>query len=149
MIIRPFTSDDIPRLIEIGHMAHEESEYRTMEFSEEKCKHLCRQIILKPEMFGRVAERDGVIVGVAIGGIFPPYFSSDLNASDLLFYVLPEHRGSRAFYVLCIEFIAWAKISGAKLIFMRNTTGVMPGKVGELYERMGFSKVGGIYRMEV
>ena len=149
MIIRPFKDDDIPALIDIGRKAFEESEYRAMQYDEKKCEHLCRQIMMKPELFGRVAVRDGVIIGVAVGGIFPPYFSDDLNASDLLFYVLPEYRGTRAFYVLCIEFIAWAKVNGAKLIFLRNTTGIMPEKVGALYERMGFSTVGGIYRMEV
>ena len=148
MIIRPITIDDIPALIGIGRKVHQESEYNVMSFNPQKCELLCHSIITNPDMFGRVTVKEGVIIGVVVAGVCPTYFSDELNASDLLVYVLPEYRGTRAFFMLCIEYIAWAKIMGARLIFLRNSTGIEPEKTGNLYQRMGFQHIGGIYRME-
>ncbi len=148
MIIRPFTLNDIPVLLAMGHMAHEESEYRKLSFSSEKCEALCKQIIEVPGLYGIVAETACETIGVLVAGIAPAYFSEEPTASDLLVYVLPEYRGSRAFYMMCLHYVVWAKEHGAKLIFLRTSTGIAPKKTGELYKRMGFNQIGGIYRME-
>ncbi|MFA5401803.1 MAG: GNAT family N-acetyltransferase [Dehalococcoidia bacterium] len=148
MIIRQITHDDIPKLIEIGLMCHQESEYNIMSFSANKCIALCERIISEPQMLGMVTVKDNETTGVLVAAAIPAYFSDEINASDLLVYVPPEYRGTRAFYLLCLSYIGWARTKGARLIFLRNTTGIEADKVGRLYERMGFSRVGGIYRME-
>ena len=148
MIIRQITHDDIPRLIEIGLMCHQESEYSVMSFSANKCIALCERTIAEPQMLGTVTAKDGVITGVLVAAAIPAYFSDEITASDLLIYVLPEHRGSRAFYMLCLSYVGWARAKGARLIFLRNSTGIESEKVGNIYQRMGFEHVGGIYRME-
>lgn len=148
MIIRQITKDDIPKLIEIGLMCHQESEYSVMSFSANKCIALCERIITEPQMLGMVTVKDSEITGVLVAAAIPAYFSDEINTSDLLVYVPPEYRGTRAFYLLCVSYIGWARTKGARLIFLRNTTGIEADKVGRLYERMGFSQVGGIYRME-
>jgi GNAT superfamily N-acetyltransferase len=147
-LIRQITYDDIPTLIEIGRKAHEESEYNVMSFNPDKCMRLCEQIINSPAMLGIVTLKDDVIAGVIVAAVYPGYFTDELTASDLLVYVLPGYRGTRAFYRLCIFYITWARLQGAKLIFLRNSTGIEPEKVGKLYERMGFAQVGGIFRKE-
>ena len=149
MIIRQITKDDIPRLIEIGLMCHQESEYNVMSFSGNKCIALCERIIAEPQMLGTVTVKDSVITGVLVAAAIPAYFSDEITASDLLVYVLPEYRGSRAFYMLCLSYVGWARTKGARLIFLRNSTGIESEKVGKIYQRMGFEHVGGIYRMEV
>ncbi len=148
MIIRPIEPRDVDALIEIGRQAHEESEYREMSFDEAKCRALCESAIDRWSFIALVAERDGAIIGMLLAAIAPAYFSTDLTAGDLLFYVLPTHRGSRACHRLCRAYIDMARTLGAKLIFLRNSTGIKPDETGELYERMGFAHVGGIYRME-
>lgn len=148
MTVRDFTHTDIDRLIELGRLAHEESEYRVMTFDENKCRSLCEMIIATPSFIGIVAEKDGQIVGCLVAIVSLAYFSDEKTGGDFLVYVMPEHRGSSAFYRLCQEYVFQARVKGARLIFLRNTTGIMPEKVGEIYERMGFEKVGGIYRME-
>ena len=132
----------------MGRKAHEESEYNVMSFNPDKCVQLCEQIINLPVMLGVVTLKDDIITGVLAAGVHPAYFSDELTSSDLLVYVLPEHRGSRAFYMLCIFYVSWARSKGARLIFLRNSTGIEPAKIGKLYERMGFEHIGDIYRME-
>lgn len=149
MIVREMTESDIPVLVKIGSQAHLESEYRTMTFSSEKCERLGQAMYSLENLKCFVVERDGEIIGFLMASVDEGYFTDEKTTSDLLVYVKPEWRGSRAFYLLITEYIAWAKEQDAKLIFLSNSTGYEPEKIGKLYERLGFHRVGGIFQMEV
>jgi GNAT superfamily N-acetyltransferase len=142
--------DDIQTLVEMGAKAHKESAYNVMSYSPERCIDLGKQILTHPDfMLCSVVEKNEQIIAFLMAECCPAYFSDEKTASDLLVYVLPEHRGSRAFLLLCLDYVAWAKRQGAKIIFLSNTTGYEPEKVGKLYQQLGFEQIGGIYRMEV
>jgi GNAT superfamily N-acetyltransferase len=149
MKVRTITEADIPVLVDMGAKAHEESKYKGLSFSVDKCTELCHRLIGDSNLLCVVAVKEDMIVGILAASANPTYFSCDRTASDILIYVLPKHRGSWAFFVLCSEYLRWAKESGAKIIFLSNTTGYEPEKVGKLYQKLGFEQVGGIYRQEV
>lgn len=148
MKIRPFTHDDIPQLIALGRRAHEESEYRGLVFDEDKCRALCEAAISSDAFIAMVAVTEETITGILLAAVADAYFSTDKTAGDLLVYVPPEHRGTRSFYMLAVAYVVQAREKGARLIFLRSSTGIETEKTESLYRRLGFKKMGGIYRME-
>jgi len=149
VIVRPMTESDIPILIQMGLRAHLESEYRNMRFSPEKCERLGQAMNSLSNLQCFVVERNEEIIAFLMASVEEGYFTNEKTASDLLVYVKPEWRGGRAFYMLVFEYIEWAKEQDVKLIFLSNSTGYEPAKVGRLYEHLGFHQVGGIFQMEV
>ncbi len=80
-------------------------------------------------------------VGFFLGKVAPPWFADDLTAIEDAFYVLPEHRGSRAAYMLVREFVAWGKARGARHCRAGVSSGA--GRAGErLYEHFGMVNMG-------
>lgn len=149
MECRPLTRDDFPALIHLGARAHEESEYSLLTFSPEKCLQLFESSLVNPDVLIVVAVLDGVLVGVLGAGVYAPYFSEERVSGDLLVYVAPEYRGTMAFIKLVSQYVTWAKEHGAKLIFLRSSTGIEPEKTEKLYTKLGFINVGGNFVMEV
>jgi len=147
--VRLMEERDISRLVEMGAQAHAESEYRLINYDREKATSLCRRALVGNGVVCLVCCRDEAILGVLVAEAYEPYFSHERVASDLFVYVLPEHRGGRAFVLLVWSYIGWAKRISAKLIFLRTSTGIKPKQTSDLYRRLGFAEIGGIYRMEV
>lgn len=150
MIVRSLQPSDVPAIIHLGARMHEESQYSLLNFDPQRVADRCCQIIDSPDtMIGLVAVSAGEIIGM-MGGYLAPYdYGDELTASDILVYVKPEHRGSMAFIRLVKKYVTWAKERGAKLIFLSQTTGVNQDLVCNLYTRLGFKPVGGIFSLEV
>lgn len=91
----------------------------------------------------------GMPIGFVIGYISPHFFSTTYYAQDMALYVRPDWRGTSAAYRLLNAFKEWAVDSGAAVIRLGITTGVKEQATGRLYERMGFSRAGTIYELEV
>jgi GNAT superfamily N-acetyltransferase len=83
-----------------------------------------------------------------VGAIIAPFFFSDYErATDVGFYILPEHRGGSAAFKLLRTIEDWAKENGAKEIFMGHSVG---GKIEEMksfYVHNGY-KIGGFNSMK-
>lgn len=128
---------------------HNESEYSAMEYSPEKCAELGYMAIEDANMM-IISVKDGdTYAGLMIASVRAPEFSHDLIAWDTLIYVHPDYRGTRAAILLLKEYRRWSIARGAKMIFMRTTTGIEPQKTGKLFEKLGFRYVGGNYLLEV
>jgi GNAT superfamily N-acetyltransferase len=84
-----------------------------------------------------------------LGYISEYYFGRDLIASDYLWYVTPEYRGSRAAVLLLRDFQKWAEERNASEVHMGLSTGVHAEKVGALLENLGYDLVGGNYKLRV
>ena len=149
MEIRRMKTSDVPAIIHLGARMHEESQYSILNFLPEKVVEKCHQVINHQQMLGLVAIQDGNIIAMIGGQIAAYEYGDDLVASDILVYVDPAHRASRAFLMLVKGYVQWAKEQGASMIFMSQTTGVNMVAVGNLYTRLGFEPVGGIYRMAI
>lgn len=78
-----------------------------------------------------------------ISGIYHEYFfSSKKKVSDLGFYILPGHRGSRASLRLLKELEDWSKSFGVEDLYLGQTTAVNVEKTQKFYERLGYKTVG-------
>jgi N-acetylglutamate synthase-like GNAT family acetyltransferase len=104
-------------------------------------------VINNPNGFGLLAYTDaGEAVGMIAGSISPYFFSQGALASDFVWYVKPEYRGSRTAIKLLKAFRSWAEENSASELYMGVTTNVSAGRTGDMLQRMGFEHVGGNYR---
>jgi len=148
MHIRDFTLDDAPQMIELGRLMHGESTYAGADYSPEKLMQMAKEWLQYPEWrFARVAVDDsGVIYAMYVGQISQYYFGQDLVASDTLFFVRPDRRGSFAAAKLVKEFEEWAFSRGALDIRPASSSGVEIERVRHLYEALGYNLVGYVFQ---
>lgn len=69
-MIRPASTADIPEIIRLSEIMHQESRYRTLPYNGVKFSALLRRLIDSPEGMVAVAEKDGAIIG-AIARLLP------------------------------------------------------------------------------
>ena len=94
-----------------------------------------------------IAYKDGVPIGFISACIAPFFFSDYERATDLGFYIRPDHRGGSTALRMLRVLEKWAKQNGAKYLQIGHSVG---GKVDEMksfYIRNGY-KVGGFNSMK-
>lgn len=149
-MIRTATRNDIPALIALGASMYQESRYaENSPFDALKCADLADHLINADAGCVLVAEHNGQIIGWLAGGIGEQWFLHQLMAFEYGVFISPNHRGGSAGARLVKSFMAWAKDHGAAVINMGITTGVHEERTGELYSRLGLSRTGLLYSMEV
>ena len=89
-----------------------------------------------------VAEEDGERIGMLLGMVTPHFFGNDLQASELVVYVKPEHRGGTAATRMIRLFEQRAMELGATEIHLGVSTEVNADRTAQLYERMGYARTG-------
>jgi GNAT superfamily N-acetyltransferase len=148
MIIRPATSLDVPRVLELSAGIFNESHYpQVCKYDPEKVAHLVNQMIAQPdEYFLYVAEKDGTIIGMYAGLLTEYYFSQDRMAVDLALFVDPKRRGGIAAIKLVQAFEDWAFEHGAKEICPATSTQVAPERTAQLYHLLGYEVVGNLFK---
>ena len=146
-MIRPFTLDDLPTMVELGKIMHEESVYRDLDFNEDKIKDLALTYLANPERcWSAVAEVNGRIIGMYAGYITEYYFGKDLIAQDLLLFVDPTKRGGLAAVKLITAFEDWAFAKGVKEVCPASSTMVAPERTAMLYNLLGYTNVGSLFK---
>ena len=82
-----------------------------------------------------------------IGFVTPFFFCEGSKTSDILLYVRPENRGTRAALCLVKKYQEWAAEQDNVLCI---ETGVSTGcgKADEFYKKMGYNQIGTIYRLD-
>jgi len=149
MKIRGLQDRDIPQVITLGELFHQESQYRDLTFEPGKILSLCGKALMDPTELGLVALDQEVVVGI-LGAYIGRYeFGQDLLAFDRIVYVRPSYRGSRAFVRMVREYVQWARSCGVKQIFLSQSTGLKTDRVSGLFRRLRFEQVGGVSRMRV
>lgn len=105
-------------------------------------RHIIWEMCQTPKGIVFLAEKDGKLIGFFAGMIQRYFFSSRERAVDMGFYVLPEHRGSKAAIRLIRTFEYWAKEMGVKEIAVGQTTAVDIEKTLKFYAHLGYKVVG-------
>ena len=140
-IVRRATVADIDALIEMGKSFLSYSKYgQAVPFDHDQmAKGLCG-VIDHGVIF--VAEKHGEIIGGLVGARSQMWFAPDtLIASELAWWVKPEHRGSKLSIRLLHEFERWGKANGAKLIAMSDLVIDGDNPAGRLIEKLGYALV--------
>lgn len=88
-----------------------------------------------------VAEEGDAIVGFILMAVFPfPFNNKVLAASELAYYVTPEHREGGVGHSLLSKAEQVAKQMGAKFVTMVALESGTPAAASTVYERLGYRK---------
>lgn len=146
MIVREATYADIPHGLAIGALNHAESIWRDRPYDPVKLEATARQAIDDPDWLALVATLDnGQVIGYMIAFLTEFFFNKDKQACDLLVFVSPGHRGSRAALRLIRAYKAWAKSQGAREAILGLRIGTNLERTGRFYRKIGFHQEVPIY----
>jgi len=89
------------------------------------------------------------IVGLFVCFATPCFFSDNVQAVEILWYVDPEHRGSRKSHEMVDIYVEWAKTKNAVAANLVNLELLKGEKVAKLYNRKGFNLVENTFLKEL
>lgn len=127
---------------------HEESSYSRLEFSEDRLREIFDLYLRDPNRVVFLGLMNGEACGLYAGYLAPYYFSRELVANDIAWFVVKERRGSRLGLRLLGAFEQWAKERGASEVRIGYSTDINPSAFDSLMLKRGYSRVGGNYRLE-
>jgi len=149
-MIRAPTTTDIDQLLQLCARMHQESAYSFLPFDPDKVRRLVTDVIERGELYcGLVADDGGVLIGMLAGYLADYMFCDEQLACDLLVFVDPPYRGGWTAVRLISTFRAWALGRGARELCLGVSTEVDVDTTGKFYERLGFSRVGGVYKQRL
>ena len=109
-MIREANESDIPRITEMGSRSLREGPYKDLVADKpEETGKLALQVIQKGLVL--VSEEDEKLTGLLAFIIFPHYFSGELTAGEVMWYVEPEYRAT--FTAICL--LLCRRTHGARL----------------------------------
>ena len=141
---------DIKRIHELAKELLEQSVYAGIKMDDTQFKRTVASLIgSKTGAVFVVVDDDDMVHGFLLGIIDTLFFSKARYATDLATYVRAEFRMFAPF--MFRRFVTWAK---SKPNVAEITLGISSGigdtgRVGRMYERIGFQPVGGLYVMRV
>lgn len=95
-----------------------------------------------PNLFFRLAVRGDTLLGGFLGSVHPTYFSRQLIANDLAWWVNPCARGGAAALLLLAQFERWAKDKGAVLVIIGQTTATEIERTTKMFAHCGYRIAG-------
>ena len=93
-----------------------------------------------------VAAKGPLLIGFLMAYTGRHWFSSNVYAADMAFYVVPERRGSPTAGRLLKAFEHWCAIREIPEIIMGVSTGIHPERTGRFFQKMGYAEEGRSYR---
>jgi GNAT superfamily N-acetyltransferase len=150
MLIRPAKYEDVDTLVDMIFRMSQEGAYAFLPFDFEKVKQLIRTSIDNSETRCIFAAEEGnTIVGLFIGYLTDYIFCNEKLACDVLLFVDQKYRGTTAAMRLIKVFREWATACCAREACLGISTNIDAESTGEFYERMGFTRLGGIYKQRL
>lgn len=119
---------------------HAESRYRDSKLSIEKVHGLFEDTLQNKNQCCFLLWKDGQCIGLFAGIAIAHFFTDDVYASDLMFYVIPEQRKTRAALLLVRAFERWATMLNCVEISVGISTDVETEKVAKFYEKLGYKR---------
>lgn len=141
MNIRRPEQADWPQVLRLAADMHYETDFRRYRFSVEKVEALYATLLQDDQnFFAVVAEHDGQLVGFMAGFICEHFFSPDRYASEMLWYVSPDWRGSSAAVRMVRAFEDWALTKNVLDVMTGVSSGVQTDRTAALYEKLGYDR---------
>jgi GNAT superfamily N-acetyltransferase len=135
-MIREANEADIPRIQEMGSRSLREGPYKDLVGDNPEQTGKLALDVLKRGMI-LVAEQDAKLVGLLGFIVFPHYFSGELTAGEVMWYVEPEFRQSWTALALLRAAERMARSFGAKYMQFTAPT----AEVGRAYEALKYKQV--------
>jgi L-amino acid N-acyltransferase YncA len=146
MKLRMATVDDLPAIVMLGRVMHQESSFAPMNYDMDCVKGTISDLINKSQFVVVAEDKNGKVIGGMVGMVTQSWFGRDMVANDLALFVASDARGGMAAIKMMKAFIHWAKLAGAKQIRPGVTTG--HARAEKLFQRLGFARCGASFVME-
>ncbi len=148
MIIRPFRPEDEDACVACGKRFHEESLYSDIAMNENKLRNLFRTAFNNPSThLFLLYEKDGEIVGGFMAFVAPYYFSNELIAQDILWYIDKQDRGAPRMASLTMKYYRrWADALGVREAVVATSSGIEIERTAQLLEHLKFKQVGTVHK---
>lgn len=137
-MIRPATSADVPRIVEMSRLFYATTTYSEWaSFNEETVANLATMLLEEHVML--VAEADGKVYGMVGLFVAPHLFNADVKAAcEVVWWVEPESQGAGVGKALLQAVEPACHAKGAVAIQMVHLCS-SPPQAAVIYERMGFN----------
>lgn len=142
MNLERIAPQDIPELAEMARAAHKESKYNHLPFSERSVQKTFEEHIAAGFAVKVMAEK---IAGFFLGTEGSFVFSETPISVETTYYVRPEYRGTRCFFLMIKSFIDW---HDRPLLLMPHFSHDN-SKTYSALEKMGFLDAGKIYTRSI
>ncbi len=152
MSIRFARHSDIPTLIEIGRVYHQESRFQRFTYNPDKLASNLKGLIDSKSgahCFFVADDTEGKPFAVLMGSIEGYFFADELVAQSILFWVHPEHRGGSAAVKLVHAFRKWAQNRNAFEVAIGVNSAVDTDRADQFFRKLGFQMTGGNYSLNL
>lgn len=142
LMIRAAELPDIPAMLEMVQAFHAMNGYGAVfgQIDEDDVTVVLTNAINGNETCAFVIDADKKLEGLIVAVAIPVYFNSKVKmVAELIWWVNPEYRNKKHSISLLRRMEDWAASIGANLVSMICLENVEPEKVGNIYERMGYS----------
>lgn len=138
-MLRPIKAEDIGLIIEMLHALHEESpHYNKVQPDVQYVSTTLATMIEQPNFIGCM---DSDLRGFMFGIASRTWFDPELNAHELLLYILPEYRGTTLLAPRLIKtFEQEARRLNCVHVRAGASTGIDNERTLRLYERLGYTR---------
>ena len=142
--VRKATPDDTMGVFKLVVAMHTETDFRNYQLNPEKAFANLGIWIGQDKAAMLIATRGDDVVGMLACAVAPEWYSDETLASEHLFYVRSDNRGTRAAYLLMKAYMQWAIDLNADHVMAGVSTGT--GDAAErLYQKFGLYPTGGNY----
>lgn len=138
--LRQISTQDWVHIRDMVPDIHAESRYRDSVLSIRKVHELFEATLQNKDQCCFLLWKNGKCVGLFAGMAISHFFTDDVYASDLMFYVIPEQRKTRAALLLVRAFERWAAMRNCVEVSVGISTGVDTEKVAKFYEKLGYKR---------
>lgn len=152
MAIRYATEADVDQLVEYWLNTDLYNVYRSLSFNPDKLRNTFNKIVhdeSKAYCLMVADNMNGTAQGYLVGQIDSFYFSDDIVAKVIFYWVHPDARYSTAAVKLLASFKQWAKNRQATQLIMGITSQEHLAHTDKMMKKMGAQFVGGNYVFEI
>jgi len=139
--IHEATKEDAIDLAILGKQFVKESQNELLGWNSTKVFASLLDAISRDDFGVFILRHETEIVGMLISFVAPCFFSDVVQASELVWYVDPDHRGSKEARYMVELYEQWAVEHGAVCSILVNLNVLKGDKVAKLYGRMGYKMV--------
>lgn len=135
-MIEVATQEDLDSVYRLALKFHRESQFPVALDEEVTYQFVSNALHPDTDIRVFVIRYEGEVVGLCAGVVTPLPFSKELVATELMWYVEPEFRGTPSSIKLMKAFEDWAKESGCAvcvMAYLETST-----NVSNIYKRLGY-----------
>ena len=146
-MIRHATENDIENILKLGKELHNESPvFNVYKWNDEKAKRFVSDLVADEYQCGILAYDGDELVGMILGCIESFYFSNETSLDEHFVYIKEHKRGTKLVFKLIKEWVNWGKQYNVSDIWLKSTTGINSDKTNKLFNRLGFTQIGTMFR---